>query len=242
MRWRELRRRLPLLLNRSPGTVVVDLSEMTQPSSATVAALLWIKRRCRSRSVVVVLRQPSRRSIDMLRRTGLQCALPIEKPDAGRGDRCGSAIAYARTGPMSSGPAPNGVQDRGAEQRAPGVSTFDVICGPGVRETCEQHVRRWARDRALPTRAADRLWVVTSAALGHGLLYGPRGVSVTMRWADLDRVRVDVRWRGCTRVAQGAVSTQELESTLALLDAVAESWGFGAGSPASQWMVVDSSG
>lgn len=87
---RELRWRLPLLLNRSPGTVVVDLSEMTQPSSATVAALLWIKRRCRSRSVVVVLRQPSRRSIDMLRRTGLQSALPIEKPDDRRGDGCGA--------------------------------------------------------------------------------------------------------------------------------------------------------
>jgi hypothetical protein len=38
------------------------------------------------------------------------------------------------------------------------------------------------------------------------------------------------------------VSNQELESTVALLDAVAESWGFGAGSPGAQWMVVDARG
>lgn len=115
-----------------------------------------------------------------------------------------------------------------------------MICGPRVRETCEQQVRRWAHDRALPARTADRLSVLTSAALRHGLLYGPRGVSVTMRWVDPDRVRVDVRWHGCTRVSRGTVSSDKLESTVALFDAVAESWGFGHGSPASQWMVVDS--
>jgi hypothetical protein len=129
----------------------------------------------------------------------------------------------------------------GAADRAPGVSRLDLICGPGVREACEAHVRRWARDRALPTRAADRLCFLTSAAVGYGLLYHPRGVSVIMRWLDLDRVRVDVRWHGCARVSRGTVSTERLESTVALFDAVAESWGFGHGSPGTQWMVVDSS-
>jgi hypothetical protein len=143
---------------------------------------------------------------------------------------------------MNAGATPIPDRDRRTEHRAPGVSTFDLICGPQVGETWEEHVRRWTRDRALPTRAADRLCVLTSAALGHGLQYGPRGVSVTMRWAGLDRVRVDVRWHGCTRVASGTVSSQKLESTAALFDALAESWGFGAGSPGSQWMVVDSSG
>ena len=81
--------------------------------------------------------------------------------------------------------------------------------------------------------------MLTSAALGHGLLYQPRGVSVAMRWADVDRVRVDVRWHGCTRVSEGTVSSQQLESTVALFDALAVGWGFGHGSP-SQWMVVDS--
>lgn len=141
---------------------------------------------------------------------------------------------------MTSGRAPNQRVDGGAADRLPGVSRFDLICGPRVRETCEQHVRRWAQDRALPARAVDRLCVLTSAALGHGLPYGPRGVSVIMRWADHDRVRVDVRWHGCTRVSRSTVSSQKLESTVALFDAVAESWGFGHGSPGSQWMVVDS--
>lgn len=95
---RELRLRLPLLLSRSPGTVIVDLSEMTQLSSATVAALLWIRRRCRLRGVIVVLRQPSRRSVGMLRRTGLQGALPVEKPDAERGLRRGTASIARRPG------------------------------------------------------------------------------------------------------------------------------------------------
>ncbi len=95
---RELRSRLPLLLNRSPGTVIVDLSEMTQLSSATVAALLWIRRRCRLRGVIVVLRQPSRRSVEMLRRTGLQGALPVEKPDVEHGLRRGAASLARRPG------------------------------------------------------------------------------------------------------------------------------------------------
>ncbi len=84
---RELRWRLPLLLNRSPATVIVDLSEMTQLSSATVASLLWIRRRCRMRGVIVVLRKPSRRSVEMLRRTGLQGALPVEETNADCGQR-----------------------------------------------------------------------------------------------------------------------------------------------------------
>jgi anti-anti-sigma regulatory factor len=92
---RALRRRLPMLLDRSPSTVIVDLSDTARPSSATVAALLWLERRCRSRSVVVVLRKPSRRSASMLRRTGLQSALPIEGPDS---PRHGRSVAPGRDG------------------------------------------------------------------------------------------------------------------------------------------------
>jgi anti-anti-sigma factor len=75
---RQLGVRLPNLLSREPSTLVVDLSAMTHLSSATVAALLLLRRRCRARGVAVVLRRPSRRSIDMLRRTGLQGVLPVE--------------------------------------------------------------------------------------------------------------------------------------------------------------------
>lgn len=141
---------------------------------------------------------------------------------------------------MTGGAVPERNPNTVAERRDhPGVSTFDLICGPQVQETCREHIGRWARDRALSTKATDRLCVVTSAALGHGLRYGPRGVSVTLRWADLDRVRVGLRWHDVTGLAHARVSNQDLEATAAFMDAVAESWVFGAGSPGAQWLVVD---
>jgi anti-anti-sigma factor len=93
---RDLRWRLPVLLDSGPRTVVVDLSEMAQLSSATVAVLLWIKRRCRSRGVVVVLRRPSRRSVEVLRRTGLHGAIPVEPPPDLAGHRRGRAPRSGR--------------------------------------------------------------------------------------------------------------------------------------------------
>lgn len=120
----------------------------------------------------------------------------------------------------------------------PGISRLDLICGPRIRETCEQHVRRWAVDRALTAGATNRLALLATAALGHGILYGPRAVSVIMQWADPDRVRIDVRWHGATTVSRTQVSSQKVEATVALFDALTEAWGFGPGTPAAQWMVV----
>lgn len=126
-----------------------------------------------------------------------------------------------------------------ATVHVPGVSRFDLICSARVQEAGDQHVRRWAQDRALPTRAIDRLSLLTWAALGHGLRHGPRAVTVILRWVDLDRVRVDVQWHGPTRAARSSVSSQQVEASIALFDAVAETWGFGHGSPGSQWMILD---
>lgn len=89
----EVRARLPQLLARSPSTLVVDLSEVTRLSSAVVATLLWISRECRARSVVVVLRRPSRASVETLRRAGLQSTLPLEQP--GSPDRRRHVMASA---------------------------------------------------------------------------------------------------------------------------------------------------
>jgi hypothetical protein len=125
------------------------------------------------------------------------------------------------------------------EETPPGVTRFDTICGPGVLETTERLVRRWGRDRALPVWAEDRLCLLSSAAVAHGLLFRPRAVTVTLQWADLDRVRVDVRWHGCAGAAPGTVSRNALDSTVAIFDAVAESWGFGPGSRLWQWMILD---
>jgi anti-anti-sigma factor len=74
----DLRRRLDMALEMGPRVVVVDMSAIRQVSSTTVAALLWVKRRCSAREVEVLLRGPSRRTLDTLRRVGLLGLLQVE--------------------------------------------------------------------------------------------------------------------------------------------------------------------
>ncbi len=80
-----LRSHLGALLESGPSTLVLDLSAVRHLSSDGVDGLLWLRQRCRGRAVNVVLRQPSRQSVDLLRRTGLLDMLAIE--DAGPTDR-----------------------------------------------------------------------------------------------------------------------------------------------------------
>ncbi len=58
--------------------LVVDIAGVTRLSSATVAALLWAKRHCRSRGSHVVVRGPSQGSVDMLNRAGLSGVFDIQ--------------------------------------------------------------------------------------------------------------------------------------------------------------------
>lgn len=74
-----LRRRLAVLLEAGPVTLVLDLSGVPRLSSDGVDRLLWLHRRCAGRAVRVVLREPSRDSVDLLSRAGLLGALPIER-------------------------------------------------------------------------------------------------------------------------------------------------------------------
>lgn len=123
----------------------------------------------------------------------------------------------------------------------PGVTQLDMVCGPQVAHTAHELARRWGRDRALPASALDRLASLVVAAVAHGLRFDPRSVTITMQWQDLDRVRVDVRWRGCSATASPS-SGGELESTIGTLDALAEEWGFATSSWGPvQWMVLDTS-
>lgn len=73
-----LRGRLGGLLDAGPSTLVLDLSGIQRLSSEGVDGLLWLHRRCAGRGVQVLLREPSRNSVDLLRRAGLLRALPIE--------------------------------------------------------------------------------------------------------------------------------------------------------------------
>lgn len=123
---------------------------------------------------------------------------------------------------------------------AAGVTRLDLMCGPHVAHTAHELVRRWGRDRALAASAMDRLASLVVAAVAHGLRFDPRSVTITMQWLDLDRVRVDVRWRGCSTTATVPASDGALESTVGTLDALAEEWGFSTSSWGPvQWMVLD---
>lgn len=73
-----LRIRLGVLLEPGPSTLVLDLSGVQRLSSDGFDGLLWLHRRCAGRAVRVVLREPSRHSVDLLRRAGLLAVLPIE--------------------------------------------------------------------------------------------------------------------------------------------------------------------
>ena len=67
----DLRWRLSVLLESGPSSLVLDLSELRRLSAATIAVLLWTKRRCRARRVDLVVRGPARGNVDALQRTGL---------------------------------------------------------------------------------------------------------------------------------------------------------------------------
>ena len=61
--------------------VVVDVREVEHLSSPAVASLLSAHRACRARGGSVVVRGPNRRTLDLLRRTGLWRVLGLEGLD-----------------------------------------------------------------------------------------------------------------------------------------------------------------
>jgi hypothetical protein len=133
-----------------------------------------------------------------------------------------------------------GIPDTGVPD-LPGVTRFDLVCGEGMDATAQDLARGWCNDRAVPRTAADSIVTLVAAALRHGLRFGPRAVAIGLRWLDPDRVAVDVRWRGCSRVTGStAAGTRDLETTAAAFDALSESWGLRILTPDPvHWFVVD---
>jgi anti-anti-sigma factor len=58
--------------------LIVDLTRVQNLSSTAVASFLWAHRICRARGGTVVLRGANRRTLDLLRRTGLWRVLRLE--------------------------------------------------------------------------------------------------------------------------------------------------------------------
>lgn len=80
----ELRWRLRDHILSGVRVLVVDVSAVRQLSSTAVAALLGAHRSCRARGGGVIIRNPNRRTQDLLRRTGLWRVLRPEFTDADR--------------------------------------------------------------------------------------------------------------------------------------------------------------
>ncbi|WP_460709679.1 STAS domain-containing protein [Nocardioides dilutus] len=220
----EVQRQVDLLLEGGPRTLVVDLSALhgaMHTSSSTIAALMCVRERASARGVDVALRAPDRRLTDTLHRSGLLGMLAT-KPQ-----------------PQVAPDEHEGLREADSAPEV-GVTRLDLVCGPDVARTAQELTRRWARDRALPAASVSRLGALVLAAITHGLRFDPRSVTIAVRWVDLDRVRVDVRWKGCSATARPAGASGDLESTTGTLDALAEDWGFStnAWGPV-QWMVLD---
>lgn len=86
----ELRWRFNELVECGPSMVVVDVSRVSRLSSATIAALLWVRRRCQARRIDMTLRNPSKHSVETLRSIGLLRAIDIEQPTGRRRGRAKS--------------------------------------------------------------------------------------------------------------------------------------------------------
>ena len=68
----------------------------------------------------------------------------------------------------------------------------------------------------------------------------PQEVTLLLRWSDAERVRLDVRWRGCSSTARTDAGGQEVRTTIATLDALAAEWGVElVPSGWVLWMVAD---
>ena len=67
----ELRSRVAGVLLTKSDTVVVDVSDLTDPSSTALAALLWAKRNCSRGGVPFLIRGEGSRNREVLRRCGL---------------------------------------------------------------------------------------------------------------------------------------------------------------------------
>ncbi len=59
-------------------TLVVDASRIEHLCSTVITVLLWAQRHCTARGGSVVVQDPSRRSLEMLVRTGLKDVLDVE--------------------------------------------------------------------------------------------------------------------------------------------------------------------
>jgi hypothetical protein len=121
----------------------------------------------------------------------------------------------------------------------PGVSRIDLACDRHCRKDTAALIRRWGRDRALTPAVVEDMCLLASTALAHAVRLGPSSVCVRLRWADPDRVRVDVEWQGVEHAVARTAHEGVTRATAEVMDAIAVAWGLKVGSPPGHWMIVD---
>ena len=88
----DLRWRLRALVLAGARVIVIDVSDVDQLSSTAVGAMLGAHRVCRTRGGRVVLRNPSKRTLDLLRETGLWRVLGYEYAARARSSKATTGV------------------------------------------------------------------------------------------------------------------------------------------------------
>ncbi len=130
-----------------------------------------------------------------------------------------------------------GIPSRGDATSEAGVTRIDLVCGARAGVEAVESVRRWAADRALSVAVTDRLSRTVLAAMALGRRFAPGGLTIRLRWGDVDHVRLDLRWHRCRK--HPTTEDPESRAAAATLDAVADEWGPSAVDAMSHWAVVD---
>lgn len=118
-----------------------------------------------------------------------------------------------------------------------GTVCLVLSCTSSTQADAVAAARRWCADRALSAEtAADAVRLVEEAVV-HGLRFEPRDLVMSMRWADLDRMRVDLTWQGCATqaVAMDVPAAECLHRANAVFDVVADTWGLGTTEDGESW-------
>lgn len=215
----DLRWRLDDILADGAANLVIDVSRVAVLSSATVAVLLWATRQCQARGLRAVVRNPSAQTMALVRRTGLDDVLRLERSGATATDR--------QAPPRGGSPSVGGEGTEGGEDPLRHVRTTVVnfLGTSHAPMSARKFIAEWCHIRAVPVPAAHDLAQVVSGAIGTALEARPRSLSLGLGWRGPDHVAVEIVWKDLRSRVLGP-ETDVTEATALIFDAIAADWGF----------------
>ena len=124
-----------------------------------------------------------------------------------------------------------------------GIVCLVLTCTPTTGEDAVAAARRWCVDRALRTETVTGVVRLVEEAVAYAFRFGPRDLAMSMSWADLDRMRIELAWQGCAAqaVAMDGPPGECLQRSSLVFDVLAETWGLGTTEDGEswQWFTVD---